>query len=165
MEPAQINMVLNVITVLLGGGLLGVILRHRYQMRQLTIGDDGDIRDHYAEEVKRYVDEVKTLRDMIIAQDTRYASLLASYDELHKVSEQRHRECVSEREELRVELNGLKRQILRYSAEGLIVLEGANCPSDKSPHSVAAAERVRDISDAGDQLRQAFPPAKKGDDK
>jgi hypothetical protein len=55
LDTGQLNVVLNIATVVFTGGALGVVLKHRYGMRGLTNADSADIRDHYAEELERVV--------------------------------------------------------------------------------------------------------------
>jgi hypothetical protein len=56
------NAVLNGLTLILGGGILGVFLKHRHGMRSLKLQDDADVRDHddgllgrYSEELDRVI--------------------------------------------------------------------------------------------------------------
>lgn len=55
-DANYINIILNVVTVLFTGGMLGVWLRYRQGMRGLANVDGADIRDHYAEELQRVVE-------------------------------------------------------------------------------------------------------------
>jgi Tfp pilus assembly protein PilV len=54
-DAQTLNIILNIATLLLGGGMLGVVLRHRHGMRSLQNADDADVRDHYSEELQRVV--------------------------------------------------------------------------------------------------------------
>lgn len=55
MDASSLNVILNIATVLLTGGMLGVVLKYRQGMRGLKVTDDADIRDHYAEELDRVI--------------------------------------------------------------------------------------------------------------
>lgn len=52
MKPEQVNILLNLLGIILGGGALGVVLTHYRGMRTLDNAKEADIRDHYAGEVK-----------------------------------------------------------------------------------------------------------------
>ena len=56
MEASSLNVFLNIVTVLLTGGALGIVLRYRQGMRALANVDAADIRDHYAEELARVIE-------------------------------------------------------------------------------------------------------------
>lgn len=56
MTSVDLNVILNIATVLITGGVLGVVLRHRHGMRSLSNNASADIRDHYAEELARVVE-------------------------------------------------------------------------------------------------------------
>jgi hypothetical protein len=83
-------------------------------------------------------------------------TLLETLDHLTarmKSAEDRQRECEERETVLRRrvskcedEVTGLKRQIIRYSAETVQFLEG-QCPSDLAPEAVASAERVTKITE------------------
>lgn len=114
MDAGQINILLNVVTVLFTGGVLGVFLRYRQGMRGLGNADKADIRDHYAEELARVVDRQ------------------------HKCEEREHR--LRERvAELENDILGLIRIITQASADKVLDL-GAEVPK----HIRDMAERVKD---------------------
>jgi septal ring factor EnvC (AmiA/AmiB activator) len=92
--------------------------RHRAALRTLANARDADIRTHYSEELERVIQRQH-------ACEEREASL---------------RERVAMLED---EVTGLKRQIIRYSADTVAFLEGRNCPSDTAPKATASAERVQ----------------------
>jgi hypothetical protein len=114
------------------GSFFVALLRRDVQVRGLRNADTADIRDHYA-------DELKALRDRLDIADKRYLEAMKLADSRWEESNRRHEECVKEREDLRDELTGLKRQIIRYSSGKLTILEEA-------PESRKAAERVRKIT-------------------
>lgn len=55
-DMSVVNVILNAATLILGGGMLGVILKYRQGMRNLANQDSADIRDHYAEELARVIE-------------------------------------------------------------------------------------------------------------
>ena len=122
MDASQINLWLNIVTVLIGGGCLGVILRHRQVIRGLANADIADIRDHYAAEVKRYAEEVQRVTARQLECEERERSL-------------RHR--ITELEDA---IRGLKDQLRTQSADRVIALEErGDRPSEavlRAAHSV-----------------------------
>ena len=144
LTPGQVNLALNLLGVLLGGGALGVVLSHFRGMRQLTGQDEADIRGHWAA-------EVKALRERLDASDKRYMDLIRTFDEYreqanerYKQATQYHDDCVAERNELRNEIEGLKAQIRAQATDRVLLME-ENCgkPSETAPHSLAAAQRLK----------------------
>jgi septal ring factor EnvC (AmiA/AmiB activator) len=91
--------------------------RHRAALAALANARDADIRSHYADELERVIKRQHSCEE-------REAQL---------------RERVAALED---EVTGLKRQIIRYSAETVAFLEGRNCPSDSAPKATASAHRV-----------------------
>lgn len=147
-NPGTINIVLNLLTLLMGGTLVGVFLRYRLGLKKLASGDVADIRDHYAK-------EVSALRAKLNDQEGHFRSMEKHWREMLENSDRRHEECEKARAELRAELEdlhseirGLRDQIRRYSADTLLILEGATgLPSIKAPEAVASAERVKRITE------------------
>lgn len=115
--------------------LLGVILRHLQVMKRLALGDTADIRDHYAEELKR-----KNEQDA--AREKQFMELERHLREMATLSDERYAECVSERDGLRTDLESLKLQFKAASVDRLLTLEGR--PSEIAPHSTAAAKRIKE---------------------
>lgn len=147
MDSARLNLFLNVITLILGAGGLGIILKYRLGTKKLDLDSEEAIRDHYAKEVARLTEKLEsetqgfraTMRDM----EEHYRRMLSD-------SDRRHEECQRDREALRQEVSnmhdeirGLKRQIARYSADALVILEDRGCPSDAAPHAASSAARVK----------------------
>lgn len=117
-------------------GFLGLFLRYLSTSNRLSNENTADIRQHYAA-------EVAALRTRIVEVEAHYRSML-------KESEERNEECRKEREEdrniirgLKDELEGIKRQISRYSADKLMILEDSCALVDNAPESRAAARRVK----------------------
>jgi chromosome segregation ATPase len=125
-------------------GILGLVVRWQLGLRRIGVdaqqvdnADEADIRDHYAQ-------EIAAMRLQLTEQDDRNRTKLERAD-------QRIEECMEGRDELRARIreleetvDGLKRQIVRYSADTAIEL-------DPSPMVRDAAERVRDIQENGDR--------------
>lgn len=137
-----INIVLNIITLLLGGTLVGVFLRYRLGLKKLASGDVADIRDHYAS-------EVSALRGKVLSQEEHFRGLEKHWREMLDHSDRRHQECEEARTVMRAELEGLhgeirglRDQILRYSSSAVLTLQ--NEPSEDIK---AAALRVQKILD------------------
>lgn len=155
----QLNIVLNLAGVVLGGGALGVVLSHFRGMRTLTDAETADIRKHYAAELARAVAEIAALRQRIDEQDKRYMDFQKEADERQEASNKRwrqaneyHEQCLAERAEMRQEIEGLKTQLKRYSANALMILEDDPehpKPSSKAPEAVASASRVLKITGNG----------------
>lgn len=136
--------------------VLTMALRYRLGMRKLDIGERGDIRDHYA-------NEVKTLREKLNTQEEHFRNIERYWREMLEDSDRRHEECEEARRELRREIDkmhdeirGLNRQITELSTDKLLILEKQSVdlkPSDIAPHSVAAAHRaiVRRTIDEGEK--------------
>jgi hypothetical protein len=105
----------------------GIWVRRELGFGHLRNSDAADIRDHYAQELDR---------------------LAARVD----ASDRLHEECVREREELRRELRevhdelaGIKRQIARYSADALMILDDrTEIPRKVAPDATASAPRVKE---------------------
>ena len=104
--------------------LLGVVLKYRLGLRKIIQVDSADIRDHYALEVERLVKRV--------------ADAEARQHECEE-REGRLRNRVRELEDM---VDGLKRQLIAYSADKLLVMEGTK-PSDIAPEATASASRVK----------------------
>lgn len=117
-------------------GFLGLFLRYLSTSNRLGNENTADIRQHYAA-------EVAALRTRIVEVEAHYRSML-------KESEERNEECRKEREEdrniirgLKDELEGIKRQISRYSADKLMILEDSCALVNNAPESRTAARRVK----------------------
>lgn len=138
----QLNVVLNILTLILGAGGLGIILKYRLGTRKLDLDSEEAIRDHYAK-------EVAALRQQMLVLEQHYRNMLDA-------SDRRHEDCQIDRDRLRdrvreleKHVEGLERQISQYSADRLIVLERLAPPSESAPHSLASAHRIKD-SERGD---------------
>lgn len=143
MTDSQINMLLNVVGILLGGGALGIVLRYINRRAEIHNQDEANIRDHYA-------GELKALREKLDSQEEHFRAMEKHWREMLEASDRRHQECEEARQALRreidkmhAELTGLKRQISEYSADKMIELVERSCPAQDAPHSVAAAKRVK----------------------
>lgn len=158
MNAGQLNVILNIVGLLLGGTALGVVLRYRLGMRKLALADEANIRDHYAKEVARYVDKMgaqeRRFDDKASVQEKHFLDVEKHLREMIATSDKRHEECEFARAEdrrdrsrMQDEIDGLKRQIVRYSAEGVLVL-GEHPPS---PMVASAAKRVRKIAEERDK--------------
>lgn len=145
LDNGQLNVFLNILTVLLGGGALGIILKYRLGTKKLTLDSEEAIRDHYAKEVSRLAtkldEETKAFRATIEGLETHYRTMLTA-------SDQRHEECQKDRVVLRSEINkmhdeirGLKRKMLQNSTDAALLLND----EIEAPHAKAAAPRVRRI--------------------
>lgn len=141
-DPGTINIVLNIITLLLGGTLVGVFLRYRLGLKKLASGDVADIRDHYAQ-------EVSALRTQVLTHEEHSNRMEKHWRDMLERSDRRHEECEiarlamrSELETLHSEIRGLRDQILRYSSGAVLAIE-----AEPSPEVRAAAQRVRQIVD------------------
>lgn len=118
--------------------LLGLIFRHLQTMKKLALGDTSDIRDHYAREVER-------LTAKLASRDTQFAELEKHLRDMSRSSDDRHAECVREREALREELAGIKAQIRAASTDRVLFLEDRCAkPSEEAPQSLAAAQRLKE---------------------
>lgn len=118
--------------------LLGLIFRHLQTMKKLALGDTADIRDHYAKEVER-------LTAKLAMRDSQFSELEKHLRAMSKASDERHDECVRERELLREELSGIKAQLRAQATDRVLILE-ERCakPSEEAPHSLAAAQRLKE---------------------
>jgi hypothetical protein len=141
MDASTLNVVLNVVTVLLGGTLLGVILRYRLGVQKLVLGEEASIRDHYAGEVAALRAELNQQERNFREVETHLRSLLEASDRRHEECERARADSRREVEELHIQIQGMQRQILRYSADGVLMLGEASEPVR------AAAERVRKITE------------------
>lgn len=151
MDANRINLLLNILTVLIGGGALGIVLKYRLGTKKLTLDSEEAIRDHYAKEVARLTEkleaETKNFRETIQAMEAHYRRMLED-------SDRRHEECQRDRESLRAEVRklerhveGLEAQIRNYSTDRLLMLESRAPPSESAPHSLAAAKRLKENGD------------------
>jgi chromosome segregation ATPase len=133
--------------------LVGLFFRRDVALRKISSSEAGDLRDHYAE-------ELKALREKLNSQEQHFTSMEKHWREMLEASDHRHEECEKARQAMRRELSdmhdeiaGLKRQISITSANKLIELEGngAPRPSEVAPHATASAARVKDIAKNGDK--------------
>lgn len=144
MDASTINVVLNAVTILLGGTLLGVILRYRLGVRKLALGEESNIRDHYAGEVAALRSELNQQERNFRDVENHLRSLLDASDRRHEECERARAESRQEVSALHREIEGMRRQIVRYSAESVLVL------SEQRPSAAveAAAERVKRITES-----------------
>jgi small-conductance mechanosensitive channel len=149
MDAASLNVVLNVVTVLLGGTLLGVILRYRLGVRKMALGEEANIRDHYAGEVAALRAEINQQERNFREVETHLRGLLAASDRRHEECEAARADSRREIEGLHREIEGMRRQMVRYSAEGVLVL------SEQKPSALVeeAARRVKGIVEEGGERR------------
>lgn len=154
-DPGSLNVILNVAGLLLGGTALGVVLRYKLGRQKIAAADEADIRDHYAEELaavraERLLDREnwmrleKHLREALSLSDRRHAECEAARQSLRQELDEMHRDRQKDREEI----DGMKIQLKRYSADTLLVLEGSGeKPSEVAPHATASAPRVKKITE------------------
>lgn len=128
--------------------ILGVVLRYRLGWRKQTLGDDADIRDHYAQ-------EVAALRGKLDGQGAHFLSLEKHWRDILEGSDRRHQECEEARQAMRREINkmheeiaGLRTQIRAASTDRVLRMEEDPPPA---PHARAAAKRVKNIIEDGDK--------------
>lgn len=138
MNAGTINIVLNLLGVLLGGGALVGVLRFLNNRQSIRNADEADIRDHYA-------DEVAQLRGQLVILEKHYRDMLASSDKRHAECEDARTEMRGRVSDLENHVKGLEAQIRQYSSETVLKLAGQQ-PSD---HVVEAARRVKDITENG----------------
>lgn len=122
--------------------ILGLYARWHLGLKKLKGDSEADIRDHYAQ-------ELSALREKLNRQEQRFMDLEGHWRKMLEASDHRHEECEEARQTMRNELSamhgeiaGLKRQLVRYSAERVVTLPGV-----EETHAAAAAERVRKIVD------------------
>lgn len=139
MNASTLNIILNLAGLLLGGTALGVILKYRLGAKKLAYADEADIRDHYAAEVERLVEKMDAREKHFLEVEKHLRELIATSDRRHEECELARHDDRRERLRMQDEIDGMKRQILRYSAEGVLTL------SEASPKVKAAAKRVRKI--------------------
>lgn len=117
----------------------------RVNAAQVEHVDEADIRDHYADEVRQLRERLDAQAERHVRRESdieeRYRKLLREADERHEACQDANKDLREEVERVKEELGGLRRQILRYSADGVILLEHdpTGAPSQEV---VAAAERV-----------------------
>jgi branched-subunit amino acid aminotransferase/4-amino-4-deoxychorismate lyase len=111
---------------------IGLYVKYELGRRKLGNDDVFDIRQHYAT-------EVAALRGRLVEVEAHYRRML-------KDVEEQHEECKRDREQLHLvvnglksELNGLKRQMSRYSTDKLVILE------DTAPQASKAARRLKEV--------------------
>lgn len=133
MNPATINIILNILSLLLGGGALLGVLRYLNNRQTIRNADTADIRDHYAAEVTQ-------LRAQLVTLEKHYREMLLASDRRHAECEQARTEMRGRISELEDHVRGLEAQMRRYSSDTVLKLAGE--PSDQV---VEAARRVRDM--------------------
>jgi predicted nucleic acid-binding Zn-ribbon protein len=116
-----LNLILNIVTILGTGGALGVVFAHIRGLKTIKQVTETDIRDHYAQEVARYADEARDLRAELSTSRQENAALQERFNEHRATSEERHSECVQERNEAKRQLRcvedkliGVARQFAQY---------------------------------------------------
>jgi chromosome segregation ATPase len=138
-DASTINVVLNAVAVLFGGGILGVILAHKRGMIGLSNADKADIRDHYDKELTRLAEALAASEIRHISAEGHLAARLADAESRQRACEEREQELRKRVADLEDEVTGLKRQVARYSAEQVVLLEKDEHPSEDV---LSAAERV-----------------------
>jgi hypothetical protein len=145
MDTQTLNVMLNLLGIVLGGGALGVILTHWRGVKGLDQADVADIRGHYAK-------ELEAMRERDDKRDEAMRALERHWREMVNLADQRYAECQREREELRDELAIVKRELgglqaqLRAASTDRVLLMEENCgkPGEIAPHSLAAAKRLKE---------------------
>lgn len=129
-------------------GLVAAFLKFGLGWRKQTLGDDADIRDHYAQ-------EVAALRGKLDGQEAQFLSLEKHWREILEGSDRRHQECEEARQSMRREINkmheeiaGLRSQIRAASTDRVLRMEEDPPPA---PHARAAAKRVKNIIENDDE--------------
>lgn len=140
MNAGSLNVILNIAGLLLGGTALGVVLRYKLGVKRLTNENEADIRDHYAAELERLVGKMDAREKHFLDVERHLRELIATSDKRHEECELARSEDRRERAKMQDEIDGMKRQILRYSAEGVLML--SEQPSDAVSR---AAKRVSKI--------------------
>jgi phage shock protein A len=140
-DASTLNVILNSIAVLFGGGILGVILAHKRGMIGLSNADKADIRDHYDSELTRLAEQLAAAEARHESTEDRLSARLATAEDRQRACENRERELRKRVADLEDEVTGLKRQVARYSAEQVVLLEKDEHPSGEV---VDAARRVID---------------------
>lgn len=128
-----LNVILNILSLLLGGGALIGVLRYLNNRQAIRNADTADIRDHYA-------DEVTQLRSQLVALEKHYREMLVASDRRHAECEEARTEMRGRISELEDHVRGLEAQMRRYSSDTVLKLAGQ--PSDQV---IEAARRVRDM--------------------
>lgn len=120
--PQWVTAITSTAWLTFSSGLLIAWWRRGVDLKKLALGDEADIRDHYAEELER---------------------VLARQHDC-EAREEMLRERVRVLED---EVSGLKRIIADNSSDHLLILEGMleTKPSDIAPHAAASASRVKNI--------------------
>lgn len=132
------------LTALTGlAGLTWAFLRFGLGWRGQTMADEANIRDHYAKEVAAMRLELNQQEKNFRAVETHLRTLLEASDRRHEECEAARADSRREVEALHLEIEGMRRQMIRYSAEGVLVL------SEQTPSAAvtAAAERVKQITE------------------
>jgi chromosome segregation ATPase len=118
---------------------VGILLRFEIQKRRVKLDDQTDIRTHYSQ-------EVAALRARIVEVEAHYRRMLEDVDAAHE-------ECKRDRDELRNqvkglkdELEGIKRQIARYSTDQLLILEDRCSMLGNAPEASKSAHRSKKAS-------------------
>jgi hypothetical protein len=145
MDLTTINLILNAITFLIGGGALGIWLIHRREMPKAKAAADKITSD------AALVKSEATDRDWL-----RFHQEIARLEERVEKAEARAAGCEDRERELRNrlataedEIRGLQRQIANYSAETMLELKRVGCPATKAPLATESAERVKNITGGG----------------
>jgi predicted RNase H-like nuclease (RuvC/YqgF family) len=120
----QLGTVAQVVTMVFGGGIFGVMITGYVSNRKITKDAEAMLRTHFGDELKRLSEKAK------------------ESDDRHDKCEREKRDLREEMEEMHNEIRGLHRKLTEKSTDSLLILEDRGCPSDKAPHAVAAAKRL-----------------------
>lgn len=134
MDAGVINIALNLLGVLLGGGALVGVLRYLNNRQSIRNADEADIRDHYAEELERQTAAVAAAHERHNAALEASDRRLVECESWASKSRLEIRALNQKVDDQQDEITGLKRQIARYSAEGAIMLAD-QVPSEEVENS------------------------------
>jgi chromosome segregation ATPase len=145
MDLSTLNLILNLVTFLIGGGALGIWLMHRREMPKAQAAankitsDAALVKSEAADrDWDRFHAEIARLEERVEKAESRAAGC-----------EEREREVRTRLAHAEDEIRGLQRQIANYSAETMLELKRVGCPATKAPHATESAERVKNITEGG----------------
>lgn len=135
-------------------GILAALLKFGTNWRGQSLTSEEAIRDHYAKEVARLTkkldDQTREFRSDMNGMEEHYRKMLAGSDKQHEECQKDRVLMREDNEKLRLEMaemhdeiRGLKRQIVRYSSEAVLVLENGSPPSATAPEAVKSAPRAK----------------------
>lgn len=130
----------SLLITIFSGGTFAAVLTYVVRNRAITVGAEETLRTHFGAELKRLAEEAERAAERQLRCEEREEQLRDRVRELEKSDEAKGRE-----------IDGLKRQIARYSSDKLMILEDRGCPSDAAPEAVKSAKRVKTITEGSDK--------------